>query len=238
VLTAEEKQPLLNLVYVILQKCDELRFDGAQRLLGQLEIKLNGQEALSHEAAATLIESIKSAIAGDCHNITLLAISPEQRKYYDNSKLFGEFVNDAFPSASTEIKTAGTCLAMDLNTAAVFHLMRAAEVGLRALAANLGITTVMVRDKTKPIEFAMWGEIIGHIQRNMPTLVQADPQQDKKEKAQFYHGVLLQCEAIKELWRNPVSHSGKTFKEDEAMEVKTHVEGLMRCLASRIKESE
>jgi hypothetical protein len=36
--------------------------------------------------------------------------------------------------AAPEIKEAGNCLAVGLNTAAVFHVMRASECGLRVLA--------------------------------------------------------------------------------------------------------
>ena len=148
--------------------------------------------------------------------------------------LFGKEVYEHFESARSDIKDAGNCIAADLNTAAVFHLMRVTEIGLHALAYELGATTV--GKKNTPIEFRMWGEIIGHIQSKMDSLTQGLPESEKREKSQFYHGLLIECEAIKELLRNPVSHGGNRYNEGETMNVFIHVKGFMTRLAAKIQE--
>src|SRR5208282_2687692 len=65
-----------------------------------------------------------------CH---FIYIPSAKTKFFEPLELFGNKVYQNFKSARTEIKDAGNCLAADLNTAAVFHLMRASEFGLRAL---------------------------------------------------------------------------------------------------------
>ena len=57
-----------------------------------------------------------------------------------------------FKSAKDDIGAAGNCYAADLHTAAVFHLMRVAEKGMKALARHLGIKKVT---KTKPLTLAL-----------------------------------------------------------------------------------
>lgn len=58
---------------------------------------------------------------------------------YEKEQGFGAKVDGVFNDnfLRKDIAEAGKCLALDRNTAAVFHLMRVAEVGLRALARKL-----------------------------------------------------------------------------------------------------
>ena len=61
-------------------------------------------------------------------------------------------VFNAFPSANNDILEASNCLALERGTATVMHLMRVAEVGLKALASALGVTLGIIssRDQQSP----------------------------------------------------------------------------------------
>src|SRR5690606_2199938 len=72
-------------------------------------------------------------------DIALALVPPEKAKFFESDELFGTEVATAFPSARQDIKDAGNCLALDLNTAAVFHLMRVMEVGVKAMARHLKV---------------------------------------------------------------------------------------------------
>ena len=50
--------------------------------------------------------------------------------FFESDNLYGDSVNDTFPSVKLHIKDAGNYLAADLDTAAAFHLMLTAELGL------------------------------------------------------------------------------------------------------------
>src|SRR5216683_4653264 len=63
----------------------------------------------------------------------------EYAQYFENAQLFGLEVFNAFPRANDDVTEAGNCLALERSTACVMHLMRAAEVALRALAKALGV---------------------------------------------------------------------------------------------------
>ena len=65
-----------------------------------------------------------------------------------------EPVYSSFKSAKDDAKAAVDCWALGHGTASVFHFMRVAEIGLRALARERRITI-----KRKPLEWANWQDI-------------------------------------------------------------------------------
>jgi hypothetical protein len=79
----------------------------------------------------------------------LLVLEPHDVRYFAPERpLFGSEFDQKFISAgSSELNDAAKCLALGRSTAAVFHLMRIMELGIRALAACLGIP-----DPIKPAE--------------------------------------------------------------------------------------
>src|SRR3989442_11988820 len=70
----------------------------------------------------------------DLKEITFAYIPQPEAKYFSQEALFGEMVYQTFPDARDDIKQSGNAIALDMGTAAVFHLMRAAERGIRVLA--------------------------------------------------------------------------------------------------------
>lgn len=94
-----------------------------------------------------------SSLGADLRNLTdvlmseiwryqFLLVDRTRSNYIDNKDLLGDKVAAKFKSAVPDIKEAGNCLAADCNTAAVFHLMRAVEWGMRAFAVHLGFKTL------------------------------------------------------------------------------------------------
>jgi len=68
--------------------------------------------------------------------------------------------NTGFPSARREIVSGIDCYAFGDYSGCIFHMLRIAETGLRAMAHERGVRTVK---RNKPIEYAMWGEVIGAV---------------------------------------------------------------------------
>jgi hypothetical protein len=176
----------------------------------------------------TEISGIEAAIRRELSAHLFVQIPSELVKYFEQTNFFGEPVILAFPSASFDIKEAAQCRVFSLNTAAVFHLMRAAEVGLRALARRHKIKMV----KKKPIEYAMWGEIIKAIRDEIDKLPSIGGTPRQVKALDFYQHIILAIAAIKHLWRNPISHSGLFIKESVAIDVFGHVEDFMVRLAA------
>jgi hypothetical protein len=116
-------------------------------LLKQLELPVSTKTAEEMITAAKTIERLHESLNQLWNTVALelkdrkfFAPTGKDLCYFEQAKLFGEDVFAKFPSANSDIVEAGTCLALERGTACVMHLMRACEVGLRALAATLYVT--------------------------------------------------------------------------------------------------
>jgi hypothetical protein len=169
---------------------------------------------------------------------SFLRVSSDRVEYLDKADLFGADVANAFGSAKDEIKAAGHCLATECSTAAVFHLMRVAEIGLRALAYDREVH-IFKNAKTMfeiPLELATWEQLIRELEE-AEKAIQGFPQTLVREKQfDFYHGALMQYRAFKNVFRNSIMHTRDSYDRDEAMSAYNKVKEFMKILASRIKE--
>ena len=168
-----------------------------------------------------------------CH---FIYIPNGKTKYFEQLELFGDMVYQKFKSARAEIKDAGNCLAADLNTAAVFHLMRASEFGLRALAQHLDAIP-----RKWPIEFSQWSDVIKDIVTKLEPktfdIVQMTRGHDKDAALELYSGLLADVRHLK-VTRDRVMHTRESYDEKTALSVFDDVEKFMRRLAdSGISES-
>ena len=167
-------------------------------------------------------------------------ILPDRSEYLDQDHLFGENVSVAFPSAERDIKEAGNCLAAECNTAAVFHLMRAAEFAMRALARDRN-----VEFKDKPIEEKEWGQILTNLESKVSKLRSDDRKlwkgsdQARESQMRFYAEVVQELRGFNDAWRRHLSHADTSafYERDIAVGVLKHVNNFMQKLAVKISES-
>lgn len=171
---------------------------------------------------------------------TFVKVEDDRRKYVNSQRLFGDAVFDAFKSARQDIEDAGNCLAAECSTAAVFHLMRVAEVGLRALAYDRE-AHVFKNAKTLfeiPLELASWDQLIRELE-DAEKAIQGYPQTMARERQfDFYHGAMMQYRAFKNVFRNNIMHTRDSYDRDEAISVYNKVKEFMEILAMHIKEDE
>jgi hypothetical protein len=158
----------------------------------------------------------------------VLVVPPAMVRHYDPpAPAFGEGVRTKFSSAAFEITEAGKCLALRRDTAAVFHLMRVMEVGIRSVARCLSAP-----DPTKPAE-RNWGAIL----RAINTAI-TDRRGNWKypDDAEFFEGVYVSLDKIRNLWRNATMHVEKQYTEEEAKDILEAVRAFMGKLACRLGE--
>lgn len=185
-----------------------------------------------------------SSLAADCRNILdvlvtelwtrkFVEIPSEYGDHAENEALFGPKVKTAFQSASEDIKQAGNCLAVECGTAAVFHLMRVAEFGLRALARDRRVQI----PKKVPLVLGTWEDIIRQLEiaeaaiQGYPKTIAREAQYD------FYHGAMMEFKRFKNKFRNVVMHNRYSYDPDEAASAFNHVRSFMVILSSAISES-
>lgn len=220
-----ERHSIYNSLEGLEKECTQLNLNGTYRQVFTLRVNVgNPHKACYWSEIESHLQGIQWSLDKELLPLNFVHIPVGKWKLFEkdgDDSLFGKKVYKKFKPARTDIKSAGTCVALDLHTAAVFHLMRATEIGLIALARHLKVHTV---HKNKPIEYATWGEILNGLQQAIASR--------PKTEMEHYQSLIIECNAIKDLWRNPVSHSAKFYNKDEAMSVLTHVKEFMTRLAS------
>jgi hypothetical protein len=129
-----------------------------------------------------------------------------------------------------DIEEAERCFALERYTASVFHLMRVAELGLRAFAKK-----AKVRLAKGPLEWAEWSDLLRAVRAKAETIAQKQKRGPKKDAAlEFYRGSLGEFEAFKDVYRNHVSHARATYDYHKAGSALQHVSEFMQRLAGGI----
>jgi len=163
----------------------------------------------------------------------MLILLPERSPYFtlaDSSSNvvvpFGQNVADIFIDASYDICEAGRCLATELDTACVLHLMRVLEIGLQRLADRFNI----------PFERANWNTIIDQIESAIRRISTDSPRPANwKHEEERYARVAKEFRYIKDSWRNHAMHSRSRYDFDEAKTIYSHTREFMNELASLLK---
>jgi hypothetical protein len=134
-------------------------------------------------------------------------------------------VSDAFPDAHIDIHQASQCIALERFTAAVFHLMRTLEHGLRDIAAQFGISFT---DRT-------WYPIIRDIEAEIAKRKRDPKGLSDAEKADlaFYSDIAVEFKYFKDAWRNHVSHAKSTYDAGQAEAIYVHVRDFMLKISDR-----
>jgi FtsZ-binding cell division protein ZapB len=168
-----------------------------------------------------------------------LQIEIDRLGFVDQKSLFGPEVEKSFNSAQKDITEAGNCLAAECNTAAVFHIMRAAEVSLRAIAVDRQVSFA-----NKPIDQHEWGTILGALEGKLKDLRLDDGKnwaspEIKDIQIQFYNETVQELRGFNEAWRRYLSHADPQafYEHDEAGNIFKHVRKFMQKLATKISET-
>lgn len=201
----------------------------AAYLVGRIRLRGNDFDASHAEAE---IDALARMLERDVYDFRFIQVDIEHADYLDNAAVFGSAVMGMFPSAAPDMEGAANCIAMELWTASVFHLMRVAEQGLRALARDRRI--VVPRGT---LELANWEEIIRELEKAEDKIKDLPKTLARESQFEFYHSAMMDMRAIKNRYRNPVMHSRSWFNRHEALGARDRVFSLMQKLATRIGEN-
>lgn len=137
-----------------------------------------------------------------------------------------------FPSAKREIETGIDCYAFEDWSGCVFHMVRIAELALRTIAGERGVTTI---GNNKPLEWGMWGDVFKAIDtkveeiRNKP----AGPKRDIADS--FYRGAVSDLRFL-QTYRDPAMHFRDDYGKGQSYDAMYRVKALMKTLASKLSE--
>jgi hypothetical protein len=166
---------------------------------------------------------------------------------------FGKLVHRKFEKARYDAEQVSLCLLAGAFTAAIFHMMRVVEWGVRALGEDLSVRRIkeVVKPKQtsmvasqrppkqkpiyhlKPLENCTWETMQGYLRKQADKrLAKLRPGPAKDEKQAFYSTVFQNFHGFREAWRNHVMHTRMDFREPDAIEVLSCVNRFMNMLAS------
>jgi hypothetical protein len=140
---------------------------------------------------------------------------------------------DNFKSAANDILAGVDCWALGHGTASIFHLMRTAEYGLRALARERRVRL----PRKQVLEWADWRTIIEEINKKADAIANKRRGPAREAALEFYRGALVSFEGFKDAYRNNVMHARKSYNDTEALAIMQHVRAFMNRLASKIEET-
>lgn len=201
-----------------------------------LPVTAKAVERLSQELAGSVINpatvkmnirDIRYRMKDELGSVLFLAIMKHKTKFEATSPLFGDGVNDNFPSAAEDIEEAGKCLALERSTACVFHSMRVLEIGLRALAAELSV----------PVAIENWNTLLNDIEKEIRARKSQGANATwKPDDETYFSDAVTSFFAFKNAWRNHTMHKRASYSPEKAEEIYVAVRAFMKHLAVRIKE--
>jgi hypothetical protein len=153
--------------------------------------------------------------------------------YLNTVKPFGESVHEKLPEARIDIESASNSLAVDLGTAAVFHLIRASEYGLRAIATVLGVQ-LTDRGQPQPLEYGDWNKIITQCKNKIEDVRKLTSGPIKDAQLQLYSGLADQSEYIKDLWRNDICHTRKYYSFTDGVGVFERIKNFLQAVCGQL----
>jgi hypothetical protein len=245
ILTQQELADVGSTLEFAQQELGLAKFEVLSMKAGRHIISLSVANRNNPPSVAATLQELRLDIDKELHGRQFVSIQPDRagyaegpstpdRYHYGNRKhLFGDAAYAAFMSARYDMREAGNCLAVEANTAAVFHLMRVAEYGLRALAHDRRVRL----PKNSSLQLATWEEIIKKLE-DAVSAIQGYPRTLAREaQFEFYHGAMIEFRGFKNKFRNRVMHARDEYDRDDAHSAFTHVRAFMNTLASRITET-
>lgn len=185
-----------------------------------------GHYATTYADVGEQLKDIRSRMLDQLEGRKVFALSTAEVAYFDfEGTSFGLDFPTRFQPAVFEADEAAKCIALGRSTAAVFHLMRVMEYGIRAAARCLQIP-----DPLKPAE-RNWGSILKAIDDKIKSTTFTQPN-DKP----FFQGAYGSLTAVKDAWRNPTMHVEHKYQDSEAQYVLAMVRGFMQKISSRFDE--
>jgi hypothetical protein len=171
------------------------------------------------------VVGITNSFGKELEGLTFLMLEDSENELIDaGAQLWDAPFASQFPSALDDLDEAAKCLAFGRSTAAVLHLMRIVEYGLRALHAHLGITVVLEGNERN------WGNILRRIKSN----IDSRPASGKKDSLQAKYAML---NAVKDAWRNPSMHIGHKHTPEDADRIHGAVKSFMLTLSDVMDEN-
>jgi hypothetical protein len=236
-LTKEQVEMVKSILSDAIAYCQRVGFDDAQRKIATLWTFIEVMtDRYDISAISIELTNVHSELMGEVFKHKFVQVPKELHKYLDMKNPFGEEVTKAFPSATADLIDAGNCLSLGCNAAVVYHLMRAAEVGLWELGRDRQIPLA----QSGKIEFTEWGKIIGEIEIAIQAIQQWPNSRIKEDAHKFYNKAISEIRSFNDGWRRHSAHPRPyqpPAEPDDVLALWGHVFRFMVTLSSKIGDN-
>ncbi len=214
--------------------CENFQLESALDQLGRMNITITrGSLQGAYKTFTDQTQQLWECLKTDLDKRVFMFMPLVEAQYYDQDELFGPEVKTRFPKANKEIISAGNCYATGTNTACVFHLMRAVELGARTMFKGMRATKHLKR----PMTLCTWGELTAALDEGLKGLTVGKRSRTAKANTfQFYSHAVGVFKHFKGAWRDPVSHTGRFYKPGETKDIVNNTRQFMQHLATRLRE--
>jgi hypothetical protein len=231
IIATVDKERVTNNLQFIATKCRQLALNSAENRLQRCFGLLTSSLPQTYDELRREFETLHEAIEDD--------IKAEYFYHYPRPKVMLLILNaewlpvfDAFPSSRKEVDEGLDCYAPGHPTAAVFHMMRVAELGMRALARERQVTF-----PKHPLEWADWQNILDLTEKNAKTATGNMSRGPAKDAAlAFHNGAIAHLHALKDMYRNSVMHMRRSYDDLDAQRAIGQVRDFMTGLCRKIGE--
>jgi hypothetical protein len=231
-ITEKIRDRLNNSLPMVAEQFDCLGLSIAPEMIRDLLTRLSSEGPPSFQWLKDKLASIADISRKEMRAPIFLCLDKEKARYFtskDQPYLFGKQVHDNFPSTYGDVFEAGACLATARPTAAVFHLMRALEIGLQALGAVFDVS----------LDHTNWGKALDQIESRIREM-HKEPKwkaiPECKALQEFYSQVASHFGILKDAWRNYTAHARGVYSEDRAALIYENTKAFFEMLATRISD--
>jgi hypothetical protein len=223
----ENQRASLNDLLTLLESdCTELGLIASRATVGKLKSVL-AQGKGKNQALFPLGEVLQDRLIDEMEGKSFLALTSGEAEYYNNPRKGWEDILERFPDTISDIEEAYKCFALSRYAASIFHSLQIVEVGLIELGKFIQVAD------PKSGWTAVANELSRIIKKNYN-----DRTDFEKQNFAFLEQVHGTVEALKNAWRNKISHVQgklilltKDFSPDIAEEILFASRAFMRRLA-------
>jgi hypothetical protein len=186
---------------------------------------------LDIDAAQRMATMLSVTVENELSLRVFLALQHDRKQYFDSPRAGWEQVIERFPDCVSDVEEMNRCFALSRYGASVFHSIQAIEHGLIAVGDWLG-----VKDPTSG-----WTAVSNELKRIVGKKY-SDRSQFEKDHFEFIEQLQGTVEALKNAWRNKISHAtgrikiGSEFIPEVAEEILMASRSLMRRLATDLPD--
>lgn len=166
----------------------------------------------------SLLEELQRRVYEELQERVCAVIDHDKARFTD--PMWPQFLVNEHGHAAlfNEFHRAGVCFAFGQNTACVFHLMRAADYGLKKVAQSLGITNTSQG----------WNAVAEDIRKKMEQRHQLKSDAWRQSEP-FYARILTDVQALGKAYRNDTVHDvSVNYNDRETRYMLTVVEEFIR----------